>query len=153
MITAVWAQDITGLIGKGAHLPWHIPEDLRHFKELTQGKTIVMGKSTYDGIGRPLPNRKTIVMTSGSYINHPDVLTIDSIAKVLDYAADHGDIYIAGGVSIYEQFLPYCDQIIRTLINGEYYGDKYMQPIDKSKWMLSSVVEYDIMSVETWKPL
>lgn len=126
-IVAIWAQDENGLIGKGDKLPWSLPADLAHFKETTTGHTMVMGRVTFDGMGkRALPNRHTIVLTTDkSYQTESDRVTIlNSIEEVLNlYQQQDGTLFVVGGSKIFTAFAPYIDELIVTDIYGQFEGD------------------------------
>lgn len=128
-IVAIWAQDENGLIGKGDKLPWSLPADLAHFKETTTGHTMVMGRITFDGMGkRALPNRHTIVLTKDqSYVVENDRVTVvHSVEEVLDwYAHQEQTLFVLGGSQIFMAFAAYIDQLIVTNIHGQFDGDTF----------------------------
>lgn len=128
-IVAIWAQDETGLIGKNNKLPWKVPEDLKHFKNITKNKTVVMGRKTFESIGnQPLPNRKNIILTRDSnYKATNGILVFNTIQDVLEYTLT--DLYIIGGKEIYKGFAPYFTHLIKSNIKGEYNGDTYIDNI------------------------
>lgn len=137
MLTAIWAQDKNGLIGKDETLPWHLPNDLKFFKEKTIGHTLVMGRKTYEGMGkRALPKRTTIIMTSDRNYQADNVSIMHSLQEVLTYAADQEEVFIGGGAGIFQAFLPYCEKIYRTVIQAEFEGDTYFPEIDWTEWQL-----------------
>ncbi len=118
------------VIGRGQELPWHIPEDLRHFKALTRGHPLVMGRRTFESItaqfGGPLPERRHLVLTSqGRLPEHPQIETFTSIKAALRAAENAKCVFIGGGARVYEQFLPMADRLELTLIEGRYEGDTY----------------------------
>jgi len=118
------------VIGQDKDLPWHIPEDLQHFKELTTGHALLMGRRTFESIvhqfGSPLPDRRMVVLTTqGPFDEYPEVETYASIDAALDALADEDVVFIGGGESIYRQFLPEADRLELTLVEGEYEGDTY----------------------------
>ena len=117
-------------LGKDNKLIWHIPEDLRYFKEMTTNKTIVMGRKTYESIGKPLPNRKNIVLTRQN-IKIDNVEVINDIEQVFDI---NDDIFIIGGETIYKLFLPYADHLYLTEIEDEREADSYFPSFDKQKY-------------------
>ena len=124
-IIAVWAEDTNGLIGKDNGLPWKKPEDLKHFKETTINKTIVMGSKTFDGLGkRALPNRTTIVLSRDLDYKANGVIVYNSIDEVLENTDK--DLYIVGGKEIYKSFSPYYTNLIKTEIKGVHEGDTYI---------------------------
>jgi dihydrofolate reductase len=122
-----------GVIGRDNDLPWRIREDLQHFKQLTLGHTLVMGRKTYDSIGRPLPGRRTVVVT-----RQPD-WSADGVevAHALDDAlklADGNDVYVAGGGEIYRAALPYADRLELTEVDQSPDGDVTFPAFDRSSW-------------------
>lgn len=138
MLIAIWAQDKNGLIGKNDQLPWRLPNDLRFFKEKTVNNTIVMGRKTFEGMGgRPLPNRQTIVLTRNPDYQNDQVKVMHSLEEVLNYSRQTEMItYIAGGSTVYQEFLPHCDYLYRTVIDHVFEGDAHFPSIDWSNWAL-----------------
>lgn len=138
MIAAIWAQTEDGLIGNKGELPWHLPADLAFFKQMTEDNTIVMGKTTFEGMGkRVLPNRQTIVLTTDMHYQADGVIVMHSIEDVLSYAENfEGITFIAGGSKIYEHFLQYSDVLYKTVIEGEFEGDAYFPAVNWDEWSL-----------------
>ncbi len=136
MIAAIWAQDDDGIIGKNDQLPWHLPNDLKFFKHMTENNTIVMGRKTFEGMGkRVLSNRKTIVLTSDKKYQAEKVLVMHSVSEVLEYAQNYeGMTFITGGSRVYEEFLPYVDVLYRTLIHSSFKGDAFFPKINWQEW-------------------
>lgn len=137
-IAALWAEDLNGLIGFNNHLPWHNTADLKNFKKTTLNSYLIMGRATFEGMGgKSLPHRKTIVLTS-----NPNYVTTDKNTSIVHSVNEaltliktlHSNVFICGGKSIYKQFTPYIDTIIKTVINDVYLGDTYIDPIDTSIW-------------------
>ncbi|MEO3786065.1 dihydrofolate reductase [Actinocorallia sp. B10E7] len=132
LIVAAASNDV---IGKDGALPWHLPEDLRHFKRLTSGNVVVMGRLTHDSIvarlGRPLPDRRSVVITTRPLDEHPDVTPVTSVPEALATARalaaeTDAEIFICGGASIYEQALPEVTRIHLTRIHRDVEGDTSM---------------------------
>jgi dihydrofolate reductase len=124
-IIAVWAEDENGLIGKDNGLPWKKPEDLKHFKETTINKIIVMGSKTFEGLRKKtLPNRTTIILTRDLNYEANGAIICNSIDEVLKSTND--DLYIVGGKEVYKSFFPYLTDLIKTEIKGTYEGDTYI---------------------------
>ncbi|MFC2085926.1 dihydrofolate reductase [Bacteroidota bacterium] len=131
IIAAVAEKD--RLIGRGTHLPWHIPEDLRRFKRLTLGHPLLMGRKTFESIivqfGQPLPNRRHIVLTRNpDKIKHPAAECFLSVADAMEALQQETLVYIGGGAAVYETFLEYADRLELTIVEGDYEGDTYFPP-------------------------
>ena len=141
MLAAFWAQDENGLIGKENKLPWRLPNDLKFFKQMTESNTLVMGRKTFEGMGnRPLPNRHTIVLTHNRDYTAEGVMVMHSIDEVLAYEKEtDGIIFIAGGSTIYKEFLPFCTVLYRTVIHHTFEGDSYFPTLDWEDWSMINV--------------
>ena len=126
-LSMIVAVDETRAIGKDIRLLWHIPEDLKHFKELTTGHAVIMGENTYHSIGRPLPNRTNIVVTLDQTLALPGCLVVHSLDEALSVAREHEreEIFVMGGASIYRQFLPMIDRLYLTLVSGKHEADTF----------------------------
>lgn len=122
-LVIIVAHDRNLVIGKDGKLPWHIPEDLKHFKKTTSGYPVLMGRGVFEELGeKPLPNRKNVVLTSRSY-DH--VAHFDSIEKALHHLRDEPVVFIIGGGEIYRQMLPMADKMIITEVHENYEGDTF----------------------------
>lgn len=143
MLAAIWAQDEEGTIGNNNQLPWYLPNDLKFFKQMTENNTIVMGRKTFEGMGgRPLPNRKTIVLTRDQHYTAEGVVIMHTLEEILAYAEEFtGITFIAGGSLIYEKFLPYCDVLYRTLIHHTFAGDTKFPKVAWENWTLINLSE------------
>ena len=117
-IVAIWAQDEEGVIGKDNRLPWHLPAELQHFKETTLNQAILMGRVTFDGMGRRLlPKRETLILTRNFAEKIDGVATFQDVRSVLDwYQSQEKNLYIIGGKQIFQAFEPYLDEVIVTQI-------------------------------------
>lgn len=126
-IVAIWAQDEEGVIGKENRLPWHLPAELQHFKETTLNHAILMGRVTFDGMGRRLlPKRETLILTRNLEEKIDGVATFQDVQSVLDwYQAQEKNLYIIGGKQIFQAFEPYLDEVIVTHIHARVEGDTY----------------------------
>lgn len=120
---AIAAMALNRVIGNGNQIPWHLPEDFKWFKATTTGHIIVMGRKTFESIGKPLPNRETIVLSRSTW-SHPGVKTIHSLDELPALAADR-QVFICGGAQIYEQTLPLCSELFLTLVKREVAGDAF----------------------------
>ncbi|MFZ2187622.1 MAG: dihydrofolate reductase [Candidatus Moraniibacteriota bacterium] len=125
IISAIARQDRA--IGKNNALLWHIPEDFKHFKDLTSGHAIIMGENTYVSIGRPLPNRTNIVLSLTPEFAPEGCLVVRSIEEALEMArrCETKEIFVIGGASIYKQFIPFADRLYLTLVEGSFEADTF----------------------------
>ena len=138
MISFVVAMDQNRVIGFNNDMPWHLPNDLQHFKNITTGHTIVMGRKTFDSIGRVLPNRKHIVLTRSEQSFPEEVEVVRNTDEILQYAKDHEaeEIFIIGGGELFKQMMPYVDKMYITLIEESFEGDVFFPEFDESEWEL-----------------
>lgn len=120
---AIAAISENRVIGQGNKIPWHLPEDFKWFKKMTTGNVIVMGRKTFESIGKPLPNRETIVLSRGTF-QHPGVRTISDLGQI-DLAAEEREVFICGGAQIYEQALPLCSELYLTFVKRVVEGDTF----------------------------
>jgi len=120
-------------IGKDNKLLWHLPKDLKHFKEITSGGTIIMGRKTYDSVGRPLPNRRNIVITR-QQIEITGCEVVNSLQAALDLCRDHQEVFIVGGAEIYKQAMPFTNRIYLTVVHQDFEGDTYFPEIKRDIW-------------------
>ena len=144
MLSIIVAIARNGVIGRGNQLPWHLPADLKYFKETTTNKTVLMGKNTYESIvgylGHALPNRKNIVL-SDTPINNPEITTIYSIDEAITLAQDD-DIFVIGGRMVYQTFLPLVDKLYITWVESDIDGDVFFPDIDFTKFTEISAVKH-----------
>lgn len=136
VLVAAYAKN--GVIGAGGEIPWDLPHDFAHFKRETMGNTLVMGRKTWDSIGRPLPGRRTIVVTRDHHFDpgHDEVIVAHSLEAALDQAALlTGDVMIAGGGEIYAQAMPFATDQILTEVDAEPEGDAFYPAFDVDEWV------------------
>jgi len=131
---AIAAMSLNRVIGAGNKIPWHLPEDFKWFKQLTTGNVIVMGRKTFESIGKPLPNRETIVL-SRSQFSYPGVRTVSDL-KQIDLAHEAREVFICGGGQIYAQALPLCSDLYLTLVKREVDGDAFF-PAFEDRFVLA----------------
>lgn len=136
-LSIIVATDKCGGIGINNQLPWHLPEDLQHFKNTTSGFPIIMGRKTFDSIGRPLPKRRNIVITRNQEWNHEGVETVNSLQQALDLLNGH-EAFVIGGAQIYAQALTQADRLVVTEIQAEYDCDAFFPKIDPHLWVENS---------------
>jgi dihydrofolate reductase len=132
-LTLVVATDRKGGIGINNTLPWRLPEDLAFFKRTTTGHTMIMGRKTFDSIGRPLPNRRNIVVTRNSDWQHAGVEAVLSLDAAIALAGE-GECFVIGGAQIYTSALPLATRLIITEIDAEFDCDAYFPEFDRSQW-------------------
>ena len=144
-IVLVAAVASNGVIGADGDIPWRIPEEFAHFKRLTLGHTLLMGRATYDSIGRPLPGRTTIVVTRRPDWSAPGVMVAHSFEEALKLAEDVSpgqDVYVAGGGEIYRLALPLADRLELTEIDADLDGDTRFPAYDPADWAETSRSEH-----------
>ena len=136
-VTLVAAIARNGVIGADGGIPWHLPDDQRRFKELTIGHVLVMGRVTYESIGRPLPGRTTVVVTrsAGWGAGDDGVLVAPSVAEALALAATvDEEVFVVGGTRVYEEALPLADRLELTWVDAEPEGDAWFPAVDWAAW-------------------
>ncbi|MCI9366526.1 MAG: dihydrofolate reductase [Clostridia bacterium] len=139
MLSIIVAIAKNNVIGKDNKLIWHLPEDLKRFKELTIGKTIIMGRKTFESLGRVLPNRKHIVLTQNREFKYdnPQVEVINDIEEIKQYIEDKEENFVIGGATIYKMLMPYTNKMYITKIDKEFLGDTFFPEINKEEWKLA----------------
>jgi dihydrofolate reductase len=134
-VTLVAAVAANGVIGKDGSLPWHLPDDLRHFKRLTNGHVLVMGRRTFDSIGRPLPGRTTIVVTRQPQWHADGVRTAEDVADALAQATQlDAEVFVAGGHEIFREAMPVADAMVLSRVDARPDGDTVFPPVDWAAW-------------------
>lgn len=135
VVSLIAAVSDNGVIGRDNELPWHLPADLRRFKSLTTGHHMIMGRRTWDSIGRrPLPGRPTIVITRDESYSADRAQVAHSISDALDLVGDDDEVFIAGGEAIYRLAIPVADRIYLTRIHTEVEGDTFFPELDEGDW-------------------
>lgn len=135
-LSAIAAMSDNRVIGINNQLPWRLPADLRHFKSLTTGHPILMGRKTYESIGRPLPNRINIIITRNPALTIPDCIVVTTFEAALERAAalEKQEIFIIGGAEVYQQSLPFLDRIYLTVVHDNFEGDAFFPVLDMQIW-------------------
>lgn len=140
-IHLIYARAANGVIGLNNTMPWHLPEDLAHFKQLTSGNPVVMGRKTWDSLPerfRPLPGRTNIVVTRSTDWQADGVVRAGTLEEALHAGAQHGDtVWVMGGAQIYAQALPLADVVEVTIIDQDFEGDAYAPPLG-AEWTETS---------------
>jgi dihydrofolate reductase len=139
MISFIFAMDENQLIGRGNELPWHLPADLQHFKRVTMGRPVIMGRKTFESIGRPLPGRKNVILTRQQDYSADGCDVIHSIEELASYGVD--ELFVIGGAQLFAKLLPMARRMYVTRIGHAFEGDAYFPEIDWSNWQLISETE------------
>ena len=136
MLSIIVAIANDNVIGKDNKLIWHIPEDLKRFKSITTGHTMVMGRKTFESLGRILPNRKHVILCNDMELNIDDenVEVLDDISKLDKYINSDEEIFVIGGATIYKLLMPYAKKLYITRINQDFVGDVYFPEIKEDEW-------------------
>lgn len=140
-LAAIVAMSENRVIGKDNKLPWHLPADLKYFKKITLNKTILMGRRTYESIGRPLPQRKNIIVTRDKNFAAAGCLVFHSIDAALASAAAEEEVIVIGGAVLFQQLLPRFDRLYLTLIHAAVEGDAFFPEVDMNEWAETSRAE------------
>ena len=127
------------VIGAGGKIPWHLPEDFKWFKKMTTGQVIVMGRKTFESIGKALPNRTTIVL-SRSQFSHPGVQTFSELSRI-ELANETRDVFICGGAQVYAQALPLCSDLFLTRVKRVVEGDAFFPPFEDRFELVEEILD------------
>ena len=141
-ISIIVAASTNNVIGVDGELPWRLPEDLRRFKAITMGKPMIMGRATFESIGRALPGRRSIVLTRQTDFSADGCDVVPSVDAALALARDADEVMVIGGGEIYRQFLPLADCIYLTRVQAEINGDTRFPELDMNEWEVAAVEEY-----------
>jgi|AntDeeMetagen681_2_1112603.scaffolds.fasta_scaffold16082_3 dihydrofolate reductase len=154
-ICAIAAVAENGVIGKDGELPWHYPEDLEHFRDITMNNPIIMGRKTFDSFPEPLPNRTHIVLTKNESLEHDDdsIRYVNTPEEALKFAESitNNTSYIIGGRTIYELFFDDLDSMIISEIHADYDGDTYFPTFDSKNWNVEYMRESDDFDIAYYK--
>lgn len=136
MLSTIVAIANNNVIGKDNKLIWHLPEDLKRFKQITTGKNIIMGRKTFESLGRVLPNRKHIILCNDMEmdIDNENVEILDDISKLDKYINSDEENFVLGGATIYKLLMPYVNKLYITKINHDFEGDVYFPEIKEAEW-------------------
>ncbi len=139
IISIIAAVSKNNVIGKNGKIPWKIPGEQKRFKELTTGKTIIMGRKSFEEIGKPLPNRNIIIVSRTKNYSFENCITVDSLSKAFEISKDEEEVFIAGGAQLYEATLPYADYLYLTIIDKFFDGDVYFPNFNRDDY----IIEYE----------
>ncbi|OGI38484.1 MAG: hypothetical protein A2140_10310 [Candidatus Muproteobacteria bacterium RBG_16_62_13] len=136
MISIIAAMALNRVIGRDNGLPWHLPADLAHFKQITSGHTVILGRRNYESIGRPLPNRQNIVVTRQPGYTAAGCSVAGDLCRALALACHDPEIFIIGGADIYRQMLPHAERLYLTIVQAAPAGDTFFPSFDRGQWRL-----------------
>ena len=135
-ISLIVAMDKNNLIGSSNQIPWHIPGELKRFREITMGSPVIMGRKTHESIGKPLDGRVNIVLTKNQNLRFDGVQCYSKLEDIFNSLKNEEEIFVIGGSQIYEITLPLANRLYITMINEEYSGDTWFPKIDFSEWKI-----------------
>lgn len=138
-VTFIVAAAENNAIGKGNQMPWHLPNDFKYFKAKTMDHSIIMGRKTFESIGKPLPGRRNIIISRQPTLNIEDVDVANSLQDVINYCRDEREIFIIGGAEIFKQAMSMADEILLTRVHTNFEGaDAFFPELPESDWELIS---------------
>lgn len=143
ILSLVAALGDDGVIGKDNALLWQLPADLRHFKDLTMGKPVIMGRRTHESIGRPLPGRKNIVVSRRRDYTAAGCVVVNSPEEAIRAASEAAEVMVIGGAELYRQLLPCAHRMYLTLVHGRFEGDTWFPEFDKTQWREVERTDFD----------
>jgi dihydrofolate reductase len=139
----------SGVIGRGGELPWHLPADLKHFKALTTGHSIIMGRRTFESIGRPLPNRRSIVITRDASFHPAGVEVVHAFGDAMRLVSNESQSFVIGGAEVFRTAFPYATELFLTRVHAEVEGDTLFPEFEEREWEL---VEDEHREADTANP-
>ncbi len=143
-MTAIAAMSLNRVIGRDGKIPWHLPDDFRWFKKVTRGNVVLMGRRTFESLGKPLPERTNVVVTRGPEI--PNVVTVRDLAS-FDANAFERPVFVIGGADIYAQMLPRCSELLLTVVQREVEGDVFFpefEPLFQFSEIVLTHAEFEV---------
>lgn len=146
-LKAIAAMSLNRAIGLEGKIPWHLPEDFKWFKRVTTGNVVLMGRKTYESLGRPLPNRTNVVLTRGAELL--GVTTVGSLEQ-FDPGSFPSDVFVIGGAEIYAQLLPWCSELYLSIVKCEVQGDAFFPPFEELFELRETVLEFPEFEVRRY---
>jgi dihydrofolate reductase len=143
MISMIVAMADNRAIGKDNELLWHLPKDFQYFKSVTMGKPIIMGRKTFESIGKPLPGRKNIVITRNNDFAAEGVVVVHSIDAALQESKEFDDVMIIGGASFYQQMLPKVSTLYVTVVHGQFEADAFFPELKSKDWEIIENIKHE----------
>ncbi len=142
-ISIIVAMSENGVIGRDGDLPWRLSADLKRFKKLTLGHVLIMGRKTFESIGRPLPKRRSLVLSRDPAYRAPGVEVAASLEQALALAAAETEVFVAGGAAVFAEALPLTDRLYLTRVHAEVEGDVFFPEVDLESWRLVSAERHE----------
>ena len=142
-LSLICAASANGVIGMDNRLPWRLPADLARFKKLTMGHPILMGRKTFESIGKPLPGRTNLVVTRQADFKACGCLVAHSLQEALQRCENEEQVFVIGGETLYREALPLADRIYLTRIHRDFEGDRFLFPIDQAIWAQTSREDHE----------
>jgi len=136
IISIIVAMDKNNLIGKKDRIPWHIPSELKRFRDLTMGKPIIMGRKTHESIGKILDGRDNIVLTTNKKYTHDGVIIYHDLRSIFQDYSSHEELFIIGGSEIYQLAFPFAKKLYITYVQGEFDGDTWFPEFSLDNWLI-----------------
>ena len=134
-VTMVVAIGENNAIGKNNELLWYLPKDLRHFKTITSGHTVIMGRKTYESVGKPLPKRRNIIITRNTELTVDGAEVVHTIEDALELCKSDEEVFIIGGAEIYKMAMKHTDKIFLTVVHESFEADAFFPEIDRNLWV------------------
>lgn len=150
---AIAAMSLNRVIGRDGAMPWHLPEDFRWFKRATLGHVVVMGRKTFESLGKPLPGRLNLVVSRGGPIEAPDVETIGDLSRFRPEDYQPREVWVAGGAEIYRQLLGRCSELYLSLVKREVEGDTFFPPFESDFTLVETLFETPDFEVKRYRRL
>lgn len=138
------------LIGRDNGLPWHLPADLKHFKSITMGHSMIMGRKTFESIGKPLPGRQSVVITRKKGYQPDGTAVVNSLEGAMQLCASEEEVFVIGGAQIFEQALPLASKLYITQIHHVFEGDTFFPEIQQEHWEMISKEDYEPDEKNPW---
>lgn len=149
-VSIIVAFDENRLIGRDNGLPWHLPADLKHFKQITMGHYMIMGRKTFESIGKPLPGRTSVVITRQEGLQFEGCIMASSLEDAIHKCPTNEDVFVIGGADVFNQAIQSCDSLHTTLIHHQFEGDTHFQEINPSEWEMISREDFTADEKNPW---
>lgn len=142
-ISLILAVSENGVTGRGNSLPWHLPSDLKRFRELTLNHTVIMGRKTFESIGNPLPGRRNVILSRNPEYQQAGAVVVNSLAEAMRLAEGDDEAFVIGGAQIHELALQHADRIYLTVVHADVEGDTFFLGFDPADWTLRDDKRHD----------